>query len=89
MSTVQATQGTERRHIAQREGPLLLSVPEAARLLGVGPTFGWEMVHTGQLPSVRLGRRVLVPRAAVDNVASLSRSRIDSEQHDDSGLAGQ
>jgi excisionase family DNA binding protein len=49
--------------------PLLLSVPQAARLLGVGTTLCWELVHGGQLPSVRLGRRVLVPRVAVEQLA--------------------
>jgi len=54
----------------RKETPLLLPVPEAARLLGVGATFAWELVHNGQLPSVRLGRRVLVPRAALEQLAS-------------------
>jgi len=54
----------------RKETPLLLPVPEAARLLGVGATFAWELVHSGQLPSVRLGRRVLVPRAALEQVAA-------------------
>ncbi len=48
--------------------PLLLSVPQAARLLGVGTTLCWDMVHRGQLTSVRLGRRVLIPRAALEQL---------------------
>jgi excisionase family DNA binding protein len=65
------TVGMERTQSYHQETPLLLSVPEAARLLGVGVTLGWEMVHGGQLPSVRLGRRVLVPRAAIEHLARL------------------
>ena len=62
-------------HIQRRDGsssemPLLISVPEAARLLGVGTTFGWMLVHNGELPSVRLGRRVLIPRAALERLAN-------------------
>lgn len=53
------------------ETPLLVSVPEAARLLGVGTTFGWAMVRNGDMPSVRLGRRVLVPRAALEHLARI------------------
>lgn len=49
--------------------PLLLSVRQAARLLGVGTTLCWEMIHSGEMPSVRLGRRVLVPRAAIERLA--------------------
>ncbi len=51
--------------------PLLVSVPEAARLLGVGKTFGWEMVRSGNMPSIKLGRRVLVPRAALERLISI------------------
>ncbi len=49
--------------------PILLSVRQAARLLGVGTTFAWDLVRRGQIPSVRLGRRVLVPRAAIERLA--------------------
>jgi excisionase family DNA binding protein len=51
--------------------PLLVSVPEAARLLGVGKTFAWTLVHSGSVPTVRLGKRVLVPRAALERLADL------------------
>ncbi len=69
------TAKTTRAGVPQRDHdqqPLLLSVPQAARLLGVGTTLCWEMVHSGQLASIRLGRRVLVPRVALDQLASLS-----------------
>ena len=49
--------------------PLLLSVPNAARALGIGSTLCWELVHSGRLETVRLGRRVLVPRLAVERLA--------------------
>ena len=54
-----------------REMPLLVSVPEAARLLGVGKTFAWALVRSGALPTVRLGKRVLIPRAALERLAGL------------------
>jgi len=63
----------------RRDGPLLLPVPEAARLLGIGTTLCWEMVHGGQLPSVRLGRRVLIPRAVVEHLAHVT---IDADDAD-------
>jgi excisionase family DNA binding protein len=50
--------------------PLLLSVPNAAKLLGIGKTLAWDLVNRGKLPSVRLGGRVLVPRPAVERLAS-------------------
>ena len=41
---------------------LLISVPETARLLGIGRNLAYQLVREGRLPHVRLGRRVLVPR---------------------------
>ncbi len=57
------------------EAPLLVSVSEAARLLGVGTTFGWTMVRTGEIPVVKLGHRVLVPRAALERLAGMGEHR--------------
>jgi len=54
--------------------PLLVAVPDAARLLGIGPTFAWELVRAGAIPSVKLGRRVLVPRAALERLAGMHAS---------------
>lgn len=54
--------------------PLLVAVPDAARLLGIGTTFAWEMVRAGDLPSVKLGRRVLVPRVALERLAGMQVS---------------
>ena len=65
------------------ETPLLVSVPEAARLLGVGTTFGWAMVRSGELPSVKLGRRVLVPRAALERLASTHEPDDHNHEPDD------
>lgn len=55
--------------VEKNQRPLLLSVPQAAHLLGIGATLCWEMVYAGRIPSVRLGRRVLIPRAAVERMA--------------------
>ena len=40
---------------------LTLSVEEAAMALGVSRGTAYEAVRSGQLPTVRLGRRLLVP----------------------------
>jgi excisionase family DNA binding protein len=40
-----------------------MSVDEAARLLGIGRGLAYEAVRNGEIPSIRLGRRVLIPRA--------------------------
>ena len=67
--------------------PLLLSVPQAAHLLGLGATFTWDLVRRGDLPSVRLGRRVLVPRRAIERLAE-RQSKAAGPALDDAPHAG-
>jgi excisionase family DNA binding protein len=46
----------------------VLTVPEVAELLRLGPTKTWELVKCGSIPSFRPGaRRVLVRRAALEH----------------------
>ena len=47
---------------------LTLSVAEAAALLGVSPNHLWARINAGDVPALRLGRRVLVPRRALDDL---------------------
>jgi len=52
------------------EGPiptpsLTFTVEEAAEMLGISRTFAYEAVRRGELPAIRIGRRLLVPRAAL------------------------
>ena len=42
--------------------PIVLDVPAAGRLLGLGKNATYQAIAPGQLPSLRIGRRVLVPR---------------------------
>jgi excisionase family DNA binding protein len=43
--------------------PLVYTVEEAAELLGIGRSSCFEAVKRGEIPSVRLGRRILIPKA--------------------------
>ncbi len=43
--------------------PLTLTVEQAAKLLGIGRSTAYELVQTGDIPSLRLGRRIVVPVA--------------------------
>jgi excisionase family DNA binding protein len=45
---------------------LTYTVPEAAQLLGVSRGVAYEAARTGELPVVRLGTRLLVPRARLE-----------------------
>ena len=42
--------------------PLTITVEDAARLLGISRGLAYEAVRRGELPVIRLGRRLLVPR---------------------------
>jgi len=43
--------------------PLTLSVEEAARILGISRGLGYELARSGRIPVLRLGKRLVVPRA--------------------------
>jgi excisionase family DNA binding protein len=48
--------------------PLVMSVVEAARLLGISKTLAYDLVARQELPSLRLGGRVRVPRRAIERL---------------------
>jgi excisionase family DNA binding protein len=45
---------------------LTLTVEEAGTLLGISRTLAYELVRRGEIPSLRLGRRVVVPVHALE-----------------------
>ena len=51
--------------VAAVENRLVFTVEEAAQLLGISRSFAYEAVHRGEIPSMRIGRRILVPKAAL------------------------
>jgi excisionase family DNA binding protein len=46
--------------------PLLLRIPEAAALLGIGRSSVYELIALGALETVHIGRSCRVPREAVE-----------------------
>jgi excisionase family DNA binding protein len=60
-------------HVLQehREPPVLVSVAEAARLLGLSERYAWKLIARQELRSIRLGGRRMVPRAEVDRLATV------------------
>jgi excisionase family DNA binding protein len=41
-----------------------LTIREAAEALGIGLNQAYEAARSGQIPSIRIGKRIIVPRAA-------------------------
>lgn len=60
---------------AEREERLCVTVPEAARMLGVSRNFAYELVRRSELPVVRFGKRILIPRVALEK--TLERAGTD------------
>jgi len=52
--------------MVQGEKRLTFTVVEAATLLGIGRNSAYEAIKAGILPSVQIGRRILIPRAALE-----------------------
>ena len=54
---------------------LLMSVREAASALGVGRDAAYALVHEGRIRTVRVGRKILVPRIELEHFVEREASR--------------
>jgi excisionase family DNA binding protein len=54
--------------VEQKKDRQTLTVEEAAHVLGIGRSAAYQAVARGELPSLRIGRRLLVPRSALDRL---------------------
>lgn len=45
-----------------------VTVEEAAEMLGISRSSAYECVHRGELRALRLGRRLVVPRSALEEL---------------------
>lgn len=51
--------------------PLAVSIPEAAKLLGISKSLAYELAARGELDTIRLGRRIVVPRIVINQMLRL------------------
>lgn len=58
---------------------LTVSVEEAAEILGISRALAYSLVARQELPSLKLGRRVVVPRRALENLLEAGTVRIPSD----------
>ena len=54
--------------------PLVYSVPEAGRLLSLSRATAYGLANQGVLPTLRLGRRLVVPKKALEQLLASSDS---------------
>jgi excisionase family DNA binding protein len=50
------------------EQKLTLTIEETAKLLGIGRNLAYDRVKTGEIPVIKIGRRLLVPRRALEKL---------------------
>ncbi len=74
LRSVTSVRASHERPIRTRA--LLLTVREVAERLGCGRTFVYELISSGDLETVKLGRLRRVPVAALD--ALVERLRVDA-----------
>ena len=46
------------------ELPLFLNAATVAKVLGVSPSSGYELMHEQGFPSLRIGSRIVIPKEA-------------------------
>ena len=60
--------GTEIEPTTANNKRLCLSVPEAAKMLGISRGLAYGLARSGKLPALRFGRRLLISRAALERM---------------------
>ena len=73
---------SERVSISELNGPLpdpatepVLSVERAGSFMGLGRSAAYDAVRRGDLPSLRIGRRVVVPTARLRALLGIDEAR--------------
>ena len=42
--------------------PIMLSVTDVAKFLGISRTNAYELIHTGGFPKIQHGKRIVIPK---------------------------
>jgi excisionase family DNA binding protein len=56
--------------LSENFNPIAVSILQVAKLMNIGETMAWELVRSGVLPSVRIGRRRLVLISELERLAA-------------------
>ncbi len=62
--------------------PIVYSPDEARKLLKISRGLIYAAIHTGRIPSIRIGRRILIPRSGLErllNEGANAQFREDSD----------
>ena len=47
---------------------VVYTIPEVAKMLGISRNQGYELARIGRIPTIRLGKRLLVPKVAFERM---------------------
>lgn len=61
--------------------PPVLTVEEAGQLLRISRQSAYQAARTGELPTIRIGRRLLVPRARLDALLESTPATPEDREH--------
>lgn len=61
----------DRRRCPSAEEQPTMSVPDAGRILGLSRQSAYDAATRGDLPTIRIGRRLLVPTSALRRMLQL------------------
>jgi excisionase family DNA binding protein len=56
-----------------------LTVDEAALILGVSRNSAYQAARTGELPTIKIGKRLLVPRIAFEKMFEGAGQKVSTE----------
>ena len=65
----------------QNNDHLVYKVEEARKLLRISRGSMYDAIHSGQIPSIRVGRRILIPRIALERLLGSNLSVRDGQEH--------
>lgn len=60
--------------MSTEDARVTFTVDEAAARLGIGRNAAYEAIKRGELPALKIGRRIVVPRAAFERLLAGDRS---------------
>ena len=71
---------------ATTEQRLAYTVPQAGRLLGLCRNSAYEAARRGEIPTLRIGRRLVVPKAALEDLLANPMVRADGASSGTEGV---
>ena len=58
----------EQSMTTKNETKATLTIVEVAAVLGIGKNQAYEAAHRGEIPTIKIGKRILVPRVAFERM---------------------